>query len=375
VLADPACAKIILTRNPLESYVSWKIAQATGQWKLTNAKNLRTAQATFDPAEFEAHVEQLQAFQLRLLHGLQTSGQTAFYIDYEDIQELEVLNGLASFLGVKSRLEEPDGKLKKQNPESLTEKVVNPEEMAAALSRLDRFNLQRTPNFEPRRGANLVGWVAARGAPLLYMPIKGGPEAQVADWLSRVGLGGLERSFDQKTLRQWKRGHERCRSFTVLRHPLARAHAVFTEVQARPKPELKQVLQRAYGTDLPRDGYADADAFRAGFLGFLRFLKAALSGQASLRVEAPWASQSAVVQGFAQLQSPDVILREDRLAEGLAFLAAEVGVTPPALVATEPAGAFSLDHIHGADLEEAAREAYARDYLSFGFGDWRRSTA
>ena len=32
VLDDPACAKIILTRNPLDSYVSWKIAQATGQW-------------------------------------------------------------------------------------------------------------------------------------------------------------------------------------------------------------------------------------------------------------------------------------------------------------------------------------------------------
>ena len=43
VLEDPACAKIILTRNPIESYVSLKIAQATGQWKLTNAKNLKTA--------------------------------------------------------------------------------------------------------------------------------------------------------------------------------------------------------------------------------------------------------------------------------------------------------------------------------------------
>lgn len=29
ILDDPGCAKIILTRNPLDSYVSWKIAQAT----------------------------------------------------------------------------------------------------------------------------------------------------------------------------------------------------------------------------------------------------------------------------------------------------------------------------------------------------------
>jgi hypothetical protein len=35
---------------------SWKIAQATGQWKLTNARRLREAQARFDAAEFERHM-------------------------------------------------------------------------------------------------------------------------------------------------------------------------------------------------------------------------------------------------------------------------------------------------------------------------------
>ncbi|MEM6277607.1 MAG: nodulation protein NodH, partial [Pseudomonadota bacterium] len=28
IVEDPRCAKVILTRNPVESYVSWKIAQA-----------------------------------------------------------------------------------------------------------------------------------------------------------------------------------------------------------------------------------------------------------------------------------------------------------------------------------------------------------
>ena len=37
-LPDPRCAKIILTRNPVESYVSWKIARETGQWKLTDVR-------------------------------------------------------------------------------------------------------------------------------------------------------------------------------------------------------------------------------------------------------------------------------------------------------------------------------------------------
>lgn len=35
-LLDLRCAKIILTRNPVESYISWKIARQTGQWKLQN---------------------------------------------------------------------------------------------------------------------------------------------------------------------------------------------------------------------------------------------------------------------------------------------------------------------------------------------------
>ena len=43
VLPDPECATIVLTRNPVDSYVSWKIAQATEQWKLTNVlKNLNS---------------------------------------------------------------------------------------------------------------------------------------------------------------------------------------------------------------------------------------------------------------------------------------------------------------------------------------------
>jgi hypothetical protein len=30
-----------------------------------------------------------------------------------------------------------------------------------------------------------------------------------------------------------------------------------------------------------------------------------------------------------------------------------------------------LGAIHDAELEEAARAAYPRDYLAFGYGDWR----
>lgn len=371
VLSDPACAKIILTRNPLESYVSWKIAQTTGQWKLTNAKNLKTARARFEPEEFEGHLQALQEFQLRLMRGLQTTGQTAFYIDYEDLQDIDVLNGVATFLGVPGRLQALDGTLKKQNPEEIAEKVSNPREMAGALAKLDRFNLSRTPNFEPRRGANLPSLVAARGAPLLFLPIKAGPERIVLDWLTQ--LGGLERGFDQKGLRQWKRDHPLHRAFTVVRHPAVRAKAAFDEALDKAKPELRQVIRRSWGVDIG-DAEAmrtSAGAYRAGFLAFLKFLRTCVSGQSSLRVEAGWATQAACLQGFSLLQPPDAVLREDRLAEGLGWLAAELGIAPPPLVRrAEPPG-IPLAEIHDAEVAAALREAQGRDFIAFGYQDWQ----
>lgn len=373
VLDDPACAKIILTRNPAESYVSLKIAQATGQWKLTNARNQKTAQVPFDATEFEAHLRALQEFQLRLLHGLQVSGQTAFYIDYDDIGDLAVLNGLAAWLGVEGRLSAVDDTLKKQNPEAIGEKVTNFDQMESALARLDRFNLSRTPNFEPRRPPAVPSFVAAAGAGLLYMPVRGGPEAAVKDWLSRLGRGGLVGDFVQKSLRQWKRAHRPHRSFTVVRHPLLRAHQAFLSMIVSGRlAEQRTMLLRVHKLDLPPPGQPfDTPAqHRAAFLGFLRHARAAVAGQTGMRVDPHWASQSAVLQGFAGFQGPDLVLREDRLADGLAWLAAEVGVAAPAVTPDAAAG-VALAAVWEPAFEDAAEDAYGRDYMAFGFGRWR----
>lgn len=374
LLDDPACAKIVLTRNPIDSYVSLKIAQATGQWKLTNAKNLKSARARFDGDEFEAHMAATQAFQIQILHALQISGQTAFYIDYEDIQDIAVLNGLAAWLGVEGRLQAPDETLKKQNPEEIADKVANADAMEQALARLDRFNLSRTPNFEPRRPPAIPSFVALEGAGLLYMPVRGGPEAQVKAWMLRLGRGGLSGDFVQKTLRQWKRAHPGHRSFTVLRHPLLRAHQAFLGMIVSGKlADQRQLLIRSQKADLPPPGqpFLDLAQHRQGFAAFLRFAKLSVAGQTGQKVDPHWASQSAVLQGFAGFQGPDHVLREDRLAGGLAYLASELGLTqvPPAIA--DHAATEALAEIWEPDLEEAAAEAWARDYMAFGFGRWR----
>lgn len=368
VLNDPRCAKVVLTRNPVESYVSWKIAQATGQWKLTQAKRLKTAKAHFDADEFTAHLSQLQDFQLRLMHGLQSSGQTAFYIDYEDINDTAVLNGLARYLGVDATLDAPDDTLKKQNPEDISEKVENFEDMAAALSRLDRFNLSRTPNFEPRRAPAIPSFVAGGGA--LYMPMRGGPVDAVTRWLGQ--LGPLTSDFNQKSLRQWLRKNPRHRSFTVLRHPVARAHYGFCKlILTAALPHIREGLIKSYKIALPPVGETLPVAdHRQAFLDFLRFLKLNVAGQTGLRIDPHFASQTAVLQGFAQFQGPDLVLREDSLAMGLGFLAAEIGADcPPLHITPDPADDL-LAQVYDAEIESATRDAYSRDYMGYGFKDW-----
>ncbi|MFN5999687.1 MAG: nodulation protein NodH [Paracoccaceae bacterium] len=370
VLPDTGCAKIILTRNPLESYVSWKIAQATDQWKLTNARRLKTAKIWFDVPEFVGLLREFQAFQLLLMQSLQTTGQTAFYLDYEDLGSLEVINGLAAFLGVEGRLKGLDDTLKKQNPGPLEDKLENPGAIAEAIAAIDVFNLGRSPSFEPRRAAGVPTALASE-AGLLFFPIRSGPETAVRDWFG--GLGDVTEGFEQKSLRQWKRKHPGHRSFTVIRHPLLRAHAAFRrKIVLGEAQDLRRILINGFLAELqpPGEPFATVEAERAAFRIFLTYCRLAIGGQTGARVDPGLASQTAVLQGFAGFHPMDIVIREDRLAAGLAFLAAEAGVSPPPALAPDPAEAALLS-IYDDSLEDAAAEAYARDYLGFGFTRWR----
>lgn len=383
VLDDPRCAKIILTRNPLDSYVSWKIAQATGQWKLTDIKRRKEARPRFDATEFARHVETLQEFQVQLLNKLQIQGQVPFYLAYEDLQSLEVMNGLAKWLGVNDRLEALDKSLKRQNPSPIRAKVSNPDAMEAAVADLDRFNLTRTPNFEPRRGAGVPAYVVGAKTQLMYLPIIGGPETTVVDWmagLDGVAVDRLQTRMNQKQLRQWKRRNRVHRSFTVLRHPLARAHAAFCQFILPTDTDkyraLRGTLRKRYKLPIPAGaptaGYTRLD-HRAAFGAFLHFIQANLAGQTGIRVDAAWCSQSVALTGFGDFNLPDYVLREDEMATMLPYLAQQVGHTAPSSPADVAADSpYTLAEIYDAELEDLAASAYQRDYLMFGFASWEK---
>lgn len=380
VVDDPKCAKIVLTRNPADSYVSLKIAQATGQWKLTDAKARKDGKAEFVAEEFAAHLQALQDFQVTLLNRLQVSGQAAFYVAYEDLQSIEVMNGLAAWLGVEGRLEALDKNLKVQNPAPLSEKVSNFGAMQQALAGIDRFNLTRTPNFEPRRGAAAPTYHACAALPLLYLPVRGGVEDPVVGWLrdldARAGGTPLTKQ-SQNDLRDWMREHPGHRSFAVLRHPLARAHHVFcTRILNTGKGGyggIRTTLVKRYNLPLPDEVDASYDkvAHRAAFAAFLQFLKGNLAGQTAVRVDPDWASQAKTVEGFAEFVLPDRLIREETLETELGEMLGALGISDvPEMLGPVVDTPYALADIYDVEIEKLARAAYGRDYLMFGFSDW-----
>ena len=108
------------------------------------------------------------------------------------------------------------------------------------------------------------------------------------------------------------------------------------------------------------------EAQRAGFLQFLKFLRGNLAGQTSLPVDPGWASQTAILQGMAQVKLPDLLLRAEELPNALPALAGQ----EQAFVLPNPCDPISLSEIYTTEIEDVCAEAYRRDYVSFGFGSW-----
>jgi len=381
-LNDPECGKIILTRNALDSYISHKIAAKTNQWKLTNIKHKKSAQVAFSRQEFEKTLADKQDFQLLLLKGLQTTGQTAFYINYDDIHSLDVLNGLAGYLGSSHRVEGLKKSLKRQNPEPLERKVSNYAEMVTDIGKIDFMNLSRTPAFEPRRGAGVPQYVAGTQSPLLFVPIKGGPVSQIRAWMQshETDVEGLQTGFNQKTLRQWRQDHAGYQSFTVVRHPVERAYYGFCNFVLNPDnagyQDLRKVLVRDYGLSeidqgSAADGY-DLKTHKATFLTFLKFIKANLSDQTSLKIDNAWASQTAILEGVSQVGFASHIIQERVLAPSLRHIETIAGLPERAL--PDPTGKpprYELSEIYDDQIEARLRDIYTRDYLNFGFASFQ----
>ena len=193
-------------------------------------------------------------------------------------------------------------------------------------------------------------------------------------WLQ--GYGAILTTFDRRGLKAWR-----------TRSDPATAALPYCAI-------LWPALMRRFATILRTSGWANCAATSSGFTS----LNCRLGGRdlAILRRIGPdsssfWKSpnicspdgQSCGCRRIWPARSPRSLekaspcrrritfLREDRLADGLAFVCAEAGVEMlplPAMAEREP---FRLAELYGPDLEGAARDVYGRDYTAFGFGNWR----
>lgn len=378
MLNDPRCAKVVLTRNPLDSYVSLKIAQATQQWKLGDVKTKRSAQVAFDPVEFEGHVTQVQGFQIYVQNKLQVTGQTAFYVAYDDVNDVSVLNGLAHWLGIGARIDAPSTKLKRQNPEPLRDKLTNFDAVRDGMARLDRFNLTRTPGFAPRRDGMIWAHRACRSAPLVYAPLGAGQDADVLTWMAQVDGGSpddLLRDFSPDGWRDWQAGHAGHVAFSLIRHPLDRAHHIYrTQVLHGARENVRLWMKRVHDVTLPDKSqiaeYGVAD-HRAGFSAYLRFVHACLNSQTSIPVQPAWDTQTALLAGIVTQCPLSLVLTADRFAAAVPALSQMLGRALPPYAPQRVINRLTLDSIYDAKIEGLGRAAYSADYLALGFDDWR----
>lgn len=385
VMDDRRCAKIILSRSLVDAWVSQRIAWSTNQWALQDLKDAKKWRVKFDPKDFSHFFFTVKERQQKIARRLQLTGQAGYYINYDDIQDLKVINGLTRFLGVDHELKKFSGKFKKQNPESLADKVRNFPVLEATVNAIDRYDLESLPNFEPVRTPMVPSYVTCANAPLLYMPVQASADREVKAWMAAIDgttAEELNSGLTQRDLRKWKRQHPGHRTFTVLRHPARRAYAAFTRHFITGGPETYSEIRQALGdiykvalpAELPPGEGWERVQHRAAFLGFLKFVAGNLAGQTGIRVDGSWASQGQVVMGFGQVLPPDHVLRENDLESGLAAVAREIGLTtPPPVPEIEPETPWALDEIYDDEVEEAVRKAYQRDFMLFGFRPWSKT--
>ncbi len=380
VLADPNAAKIILTRRPLDSYVSLKIARKTGQWWLGDMTSARAAKVPFDAEEYAEFLNTLNTFQEKLRHELQVSGQTAFHIGYDDLSDDDIINGLGAFLGAKGPPDPSKVRAKVQNPTPVSARLTNQTVAEEALKSIDLPDLGHLPNHEPGRGPGLKFFRVCQSAPLLYMPIRGAGFDPVPEWLQSVDPDGeIQGGMTQKDLRKWKRQNPGHRSFTVLRHPLDRAYDAFCRfilpLDEENYADVRDVLVTRYDLPLPKDP-GDAsygiEEHRTAFSAFLKFLAGNLGGQTSVRVDNSWATQTTLLYAIGQFLVPDRVVREEDLQSVLPQIAKEAGFENSGQIPSfAPPARFMLSEIYNKDIEAACEAAYHRDYVMLGFRAWR----
>jgi hypothetical protein len=390
-LKDETCAKIVLTRNPMDSFVSHQIAAQTGQWKLRNLHLRKDAKIEFKIDDFQMYLEARNANRSLINGVLQTTGQTAFQISYEDMANLETFNGVAKFLGIDKTLTSFVTEAKRQNPDSLEDKLTNYKQMREQVRDLNIFESETEAYIEPSKTRTSVVIHAGRTFPVMYFPVTYDPKDPTLNWMQRLEADGNppETNMTGMQVQQWLSGTRDRFVISCLEHPVERAFRAFNDRIVFLPPEQNKWIRAAmvsqFGLDLPtwqpnsiptKDelGSYDygAESHAKNFEKFLEFLKGNLRGQTRAPLSPEWGSQHLQIESFHRWTVPNFTIRPDQRDAMFKVIENMIGKEPATEPIVETEGAIiPLEQVYSDRIEKMTRVAYFNDYRKFGFQDWK----
>ncbi|MCF6273154.1 MAG: sulfotransferase family 2 domain-containing protein [Rhodobacteraceae bacterium] len=390
-LQDAQCAKIILTRDPVESFVSLEIARKTGQWLISDIAHRKSASIDIDLDEYTEYARAREKYYDNITQTLALSGQPYFEIDYSRLNDLETMNRLVRFLGLdeaKTALEQP---IKRQNPGRLPDKIKNYAAVKEVLGLPEAESMPQNTLVQAMiKGTDLSRVYFCANKPLAFAPTPSVPEAMVRQWLAAQSDGLPENGFAEKNLAKWQRNHQNPLVFTVVQHPVERAYSAFMHKIFPTGPsayiKIKRQLEEEYGLMLPmgkgvteiasdyshilleQDGYSLA-AHRICFKQFLVFVADNLAGKTDIRQDGKWQSATEIIRRYRILFPELLVFHTESLHTDLAYLENRLAWETVFNLGDPQKEVFSysLDEIYDEEIESLARAAYGQDYETFGY--------
>ena len=389
VLTDPQCARVVLTRNPIESFISLRIAQLTGRWLQRKPGPQIEVRARFDGPAFEDYRAQLNAYYSWVSETMAAAGQSALRIDYSELSEPIALQRVADHIGSAGRL--PSGPpIQRQNPVEFSRKVENYYEMCAWLG------LSATAG-EELPVAEIGDVLLPPSAKLAFMPIEGVALLPALALLQRVEStyyaapalshgelterAAAARLFPLATHVDDLAGR---RAFVLVAHPLRRLHGAFVDdvfgtgwqhspvrralsAAHAPIPSLRAIVngQRSLSTE----------RHRAIFRDYLEIVARTLRGEGMFGARAIWRPQSEFVSACESFAKIDGVARLEEFPQLGHWICDELGLDrlPPGqlngLAKTGEVSQIPIEQVNVPEIRELAAQIHSADFDAFGYSD------
>lgn len=384
-LADPDCARIVLTRDPLEAWVSLQIARETGQWMLRDPRRRRSAMIRFEPGAFCAWRKRIAGHYEWLDETMARAGTTALRIDYADLSDPATLAAAARHIGSTGALPET-APIVRQNPERLDQKVENYAELCAWLGRVPD---PPAPPTRPGAGDVLLSRHlplahASMGCPTLT------PALALMQRLEAAATGAriiAPARLAAAPAEHFRAGLERCalareaaerHVFALVRHPAERLHGLFLEAGLGVDGPARRALTARTGP-LPdlramhRGAPFPEALHRAAFDAYLDMVAEAVDGHGPLADDPARLSQTDLLDAYRATLRVDTVGRLERFPQLAATLAAVAGQPPlppgqaAGLALVGSVERLPLARILDRAIAKRARVLHGRDHAVFGY--------